>query len=142
MICQYCGAEIGRRQMLSRTYAHARAGQITRMQRQILGLLLSHRDRPVSLDHMMHFLYSDRNDPPFDTSLRVVVHNLRHRLKAIGSSLEIATVYGEGYVINTKGGGDEDARTKAFSRNGAEPSPELRGVSTRRARRGSRGSID
>ena len=73
--------------------------RLTESQRLIVGILLDHAGHVVTRERVLDAFSRGRSDPPQPKTIDVHVHKIRRKLKQIGSSLVIETVWDEGWII-------------------------------------------
>lgn len=77
--------------------------RVTLLESRLLQLLINQRGRPVDLERLRGYIWSDRDQPDRD-ALKQLVHRLRQKLAAAGSKgLWIESVPGAGYVLRVEG---------------------------------------
>ena len=92
----------------------ARSARLTGQPSRMLELLLRHRGVLVTRDQLMVALYAHRTGQPADPKiLDVWMLRIRRLLCALGSAIEIKTVFGRGFV--TAGAAMQPARAELIA---------------------------
>ena len=73
--------------------------RLTECQRLIMGILLDNAGHVVTREKMEEAFSRGRSDPPQPKTIDVHMVYLRRKLKKIGSSLVVETMWGEGWII-------------------------------------------
>lgn len=99
MLVRAVGNTEFRGSLMSTGIDSSQQARLTGCQRVIMGLLLDKAGHVVTRETMENEFNRGRADPPQPKTIDVHIHRLRRKLKQIGSSLVIETVWDEGWII-------------------------------------------